>query len=78
MYIQGKETDDMILDVVKALWERHKRTEVIRKQMRLTKRCRRELEVILSLIGIDYSRIELCPIPVETEGKNNIDEKWRS
>lgn len=67
-----------ILDVLKALWERHKRTETIRKQMRLTKRCRRELEVILSLIGIDYSRIELCPIPVETEGKNNIDEKWRS
>lgn len=29
MYIQGKETDDMILDVVKALWERHKRKRLI-------------------------------------------------
>ena len=26
-----------ILDVLKALWERHKRTETIRKQMRMTK-----------------------------------------
>lgn len=62
----------MILDVVKALWERHKRTEVIRKQMRMTKRCSRELDVLLSMIGIDYSRLELCPIPVETEEKKYI------
>lgn len=49
----------MILDVVRALWERHKRTERIRKQMRMTKRCSRELDMLLSLMGIDYSRIEL-------------------
>lgn len=67
----------MILDVVKALWERHKRTEVIRKQMRMTKRCSRELDVLLSLIGIDYSRLELSPIPVETEEKMYIDERRR-
>lgn len=67
----------MKLDVVKALWERHKRTEVIRKQMRMTKRCIRELDVLLSLIGINYSRIELCPIPVETEEKMYIDERRR-
>lgn len=67
----------MILDVVKALWERHKRTEVIRKQMRMTKRCSRELDVLLSMIGIDYSRLELCPISVETEEKKYIDERRR-
>lgn len=67
----------MILDVVKALWERHKRTEVIRKQMRMTKRGSRELDVLLSMIGIDYSRLELCPIPVETEEKKYIDERRR-
>lgn len=57
----------MMLDVVKALWERHKQTEIIRKQMRMTKRCSRELDLLLSLIGIDYSKLQLCPIPVETE-----------
>ena len=77
MYIQGKETDEMILDVVRALWERHKRTERIRKQMRMTKRCSRELDMLLSLMGIDYSRIELCPIPVETEENVHIDERRR-
>lgn len=61
----------MILDVVKALWERYKRTEIIRKQMRMTKRCSRELDALFSLIGIDYSKLELCPIPVESEKKKN-------
>ena len=67
----------MILDVVRALWERHKRTERIRKQMRMTKRCSRELDMLLSLMGIDYSRIELCPIPVETEENVHIAERRR-
>ena len=43
----------MILNVVKALWERHKRTEILRKQMRMTKRCSKELDILLGLI--EYS-----------------------
>ena len=68
----------MILNVVKALWERHKRTEILRKQMRMTKRCSKELDILLGLIGIDYSKLELCPIPVENENeKQKEEEKWR-
>lgn len=66
-----------ILDVLKALWERHKRTEIIRKQMRMTKRCSRELDVLLGIIGIDYSRLELCPIPAEVEKEIQNEEKRR-
>ena len=43
----------------KALWERRKRTKMIRKQMRMTKKCSRELNNLLRLIGIDYSTLEL-------------------
>lgn len=66
-----------ILDVLKALWERHKRTETIRKQMRMTKRCSRELDALFGIIGIDYSRLELCPIPAEVEKEIQIEEKRR-
>lgn len=51
----------------KALWERRKRTKMIRKQMRMTKKCSRELNNLLRLIGIDYSTLELCPIPLKVE-----------
>ena len=67
----------MILNVVKALWERHKRTEILRKQMRTTKRCSKELDILLGLIGIDYSKLELCPILVENENEKQMEEKWR-
>lgn len=66
-----------ILDVLKAFWERHKRTEIIRKQMRMAKRCSRELDVLLGIIGIDYSRLELCPIPAEVEKEIQNEEKRR-
>lgn len=66
-----------ILDVLKALWERHKRTETIRKQMQMTKRCSRELDALFGIIGIDYSRLELCPIPAEVEKEIQIEEKRR-
>ena len=66
-----------ILDVLKALWERHKRTETIRKQMRMTKRCNRELDALFGIIGIDYSRLELCPIPAEVEKEIQNEEKRR-
>ena len=66
-----------ILDVLKALWERHKRTETIRKQMQMTKRGSRELDALFGIIGIDYSRLELCPIPAEVEKEIQIEEKRR-
>lgn len=63
----------MILNVIKALWERHRRTEIIRKQMRMTRKCSKELDILLGLIEIDYSTLEFCPAPVETkeETQNN-------
>ena len=66
-----------ILDVLKALWERHKRTEIIRKQMRMTKRCSKEQDVLLGIIGIDYSRLELCPISAEVEKEIQNEERRR-
>lgn len=66
----------MLLDVVKMLWERRKRTEAVRKQMRMTKKCSKELDLLLGLIGIDYSKLELSPIPVENENEKQIDERW--
>ncbi len=57
----------MVLNTIKTLWERHKRTEKIRKQMRMTRRCSRELDILLGMIGVDYSTLEPCPFPVEME-----------
>lgn len=33
------------------------------------------LDVRLGMIGIDYSRLELCPIPVENEESNNRERR---
>lgn len=67
-----------ILKVLKALWKRHKRTERIRKQMQMTKKCSRELDILLGIIGIDYSSLEPpCPIPAEVENEIQNEERWR-
>lgn len=47
--------------------ERYKKIKLIRKQMQMTRRCSRELDIILSLIGVDYSKIEIHPESEETE-----------
>ena len=65
------------MNVVKALRERHKWIEIFRKQMRMTKRCSKEPDVLFGLIGIDYSKLELCPIPIEIDTEKQIEEKWR-
>lgn len=64
-----------IWNVIKILWERHKRTDKIRKQMRMTKRCSGELDGLLGLIGIDYSALELCSIPAEEETEMQNEER---
>lgn len=61
----------------KALWERRKRTEIIRKQMCMTKKCSRELGILLGLIGIDYPTLELCPIPLKVEKEIRSEEGRR-
>lgn len=67
----------MILNVEKMLWERRKRSEALRRQMRMTKKCSKELDLLLGLIGIDYSRLEPGPVPVENENEKQIEERWR-
>lgn len=59
------------------LWERRKRTKMIRKQMRMTKKCSRELNNLLRLIGIDYPTLELCPIPLKIEKEIQSKEERR-
>ncbi len=57
----------MILKTMKSLWYRHMRTERLRKQLHMTKKCSKELDIMLGRIGIDYSKLKLCPIPNETK-----------
>ena len=59
------------------LRERDKKTEGIRKQMKVTKRCGRELDILLGLLGIDYSTLELCPIPSDAGKKTQNRERRR-
>jgi len=63
-----------ILDVIHGLWLRHGRVEKLRKEMKMTKGCCRELDFLLGSLGIDFSNLELCPIPVEN---NDNEDKWR-
>lgn len=67
----------MLFKVIKALWERHKRTEKLRKELHMTKRCSKELDILLGLIGIDYSQLELCSIPEEIINEVQTEEKGR-
>ncbi|MDO4481900.1 MAG: hypothetical protein Q4C14_04115 [Bacillota bacterium] len=57
----------MVLDVLKEIFERYRRKEKLRRQLRMTRKCSRELDILLGKVGIDYSKLELCPVPEETE-----------
>lgn len=59
----------MVLDVLKEIFERCRRKEKLRRQLRMTRKCSRELDILLGKVGIDYSRLELCPVPEEIEEK---------
>jgi len=55
----------LILNDIRGLWLRHKRLEKLRKEMKLTKSCCREMDLMLGSLGIDFSDFEFCPTPVE-------------
>ena len=57
----------------KALRERYKRVEKLKKELRMSRKCCMELDMLLSLGGIDLSGIELCPYPEELL-KDVVDE----
>ena len=49
------------------MFERYRRTEKIRKDMQLTRKCGKELDLLLKSVGIDFSTFEMCPVLVEDD-----------
>lgn len=69
--LKGKETSKMrIAEIIYGLYLRQVRLKRIRKEMKMTRGCCRELDVLLGCVGIDLSNLEMCPMPENVEKKD--------
>lgn len=52
--------------------ERRRRMRQLRRELRMTRGCEHELDMLLRMIGIDAASLEVCTIPLdEHNGKEN-------
>ncbi len=73
-YLYLQEKGEHRMNMWKALrltWIRHRKAERLRKQMNMTRKCSKELDTLLYLIGIDFASLELCPVQVERRKLKN-------
>lgn len=54
------------MNVLKAMTDRAGRVRKLRRQLKMTRKCTRELDTMLALLGIDFSGLQMCSLP-ETE-----------